>query len=163
MERCLYRALALKGCQSGAIDIGWRPAKTRDPHKRAVRFRTWPNRASAYLSATAITDDTSNEAERFVDAAEKEEMIMSTKSKMPSLVALAIVIATPAFAGQRTQPTKHESSAGELAFSVDPAGAQLNLVRPPTKNNLNGDHKPAVCLDIGISLDLPTRCWGHGL
>jgi hypothetical protein len=99
----------------------------------------------------------------FVDVAEKEEMIMSTKSKMPSLAALAIVIATPAFAGQRTQPTKHESQAGEFAFSVDPAGAQLNLVRRPTNNNLNGDYKPALCLDIGISLDLPTRCWGHGL
>jgi hypothetical protein len=83
---------------------------------------------------------------------------MSTKSKMPSLVALAIVITTPAFARQQTQPTKHGSPAGELAFSVDPAGAQPNLVRLPTKNNLNGK-----CLDIGISLDLPTRCWGHGL
>jgi hypothetical protein len=99
----------------------------------------------------------------FVDVAEKEEMIMSTKSKMPSLVALAIVIAAPAFAGQRTQPTKHEARAGEFAFSVDAAGTQLNLVRKPADNNLNGDYKPALCLDIGISLDLPTRCWGHGL
>jgi hypothetical protein len=99
----------------------------------------------------------------FADVAEKEEMVMSTKSKMPSLVALAIVIATPAFASQRTQPTKHESRAGEFAFSVDPAAAQLNPVRRPTNNNLNGDYKPALCLDIGISLDLPTRCWGHGL
>jgi hypothetical protein len=97
----------------------------------------------------------------FVDVAEKEEMIMSTKSKMPSLAALVIVIATPAFANQRTQPTKHESRADEFAFFVDPAGAQLNLVRRP--NNLNGDYKPVLCLDIGISLDLPTRCWGHGL
>jgi hypothetical protein len=100
----------------------------------------------------------------FFDAAEKEEMTMSTKSKIPSLVALAIVVATPAAAGQLTQPTKHESPAGELAFSVDAAGAQLNLlVRRPMKNNLNGDYKPAVCLDIGISLDLPTRCWGDRL
>jgi hypothetical protein len=74
----------------------------------------------------------------FVDVAQKEEMIMSTRSKMASLVALAIVIATPAFAGQRTQPTKYESRAGEFGFSVDPAGAQLNLVRRPTNNNLNG-------------------------
>jgi hypothetical protein len=81
-----------------------------------------------------------------------------------ALVALAIVVATPAAAGQLTQPTKHESPAGELAFSVDAAGAQLNLlVRRPMKNNLNGDYKPAVCLDIGISLDLPTRCWGDRL
>jgi hypothetical protein len=95
------------------------------PANALCDFARGPNRASAYLSATAITDDTSmNEAERFVDAAEKEEMIMSTKSKMPSLVALAIVIATLAFAGQRTQPTKHESPAGELAFSVDPSGAR---------------------------------------
>jgi hypothetical protein len=84
---------------------------------------------------------------------------MSTKSKLPFLVALAIVT-TPAFARQQTQPTKHESPAGEIASSVDPAGAQLQLVRGPTKNNLNG---LAVCLDIGINLDLPTRCWGHGL
>jgi len=90
-------------------------------------------------------------------------MIMSTKCKMPSLVALAIVIATPAFAGQRTQPNKYESATGELAFPVDPAGALLNLVPRPTKNNLNGDYKPAVCLEIGISLDLPPRCWGDGL
>jgi hypothetical protein len=99
----------------------------------------------------------------FFEVAEKEEMTMSTKSKIPSLVALAIVVATPALAGQLTQPTKHESPAGELAFSVDAAGAQLNLVRRPMKNNLNGDYKPAVCLDIGISLDLPARCWGDRL
>jgi hypothetical protein len=90
-------------------------------------------------------------------------MIMSTKRKMSSLVALAIVIANPAFASQRPQPNKHESATGELAFSVDPTGALLNLVRRPTKNNLNGDYKPAVCLEIGISLHLPTRCWGDGL
>jgi hypothetical protein len=90
-------------------------------------------------------------------------MIMSTKSKIAFLVALAVVITTPAFARQQTQPTKHESPAGELASSVDPAEAQLQLVRGPTKNNLNGNSKPAVCLDIGVNLDLPTRCWGHGL
>jgi hypothetical protein len=90
-------------------------------------------------------------------------MIMSTKSKIPFLLALAIVITTPAFARQQTQPTKHESPAGELASFVDPAGAQLQLVRGPTKNDLNGNPKLAVCLDIGINLDLPTRCWGHGL
>jgi hypothetical protein len=88
---------------------------------------------------------------------------MSTKSKILSLVALAIVIATPAFAGQRTESTKHESRARDFASSVDPAGAQLNLVRRPTNNSLNGDYKPALCLDIGISLDVPTRCWGRGL
>jgi hypothetical protein len=99
----------------------------------------------------------------FLGDAEKEEMTMPTKSKIPSLVALAIVVVTPAVAGQRTQSTKHESPAGELAFSVDAAGAQLNLVRRPMKNKLNGDFKPAVCLDIGISLDLPTGCWGDRL
>jgi hypothetical protein len=104
-----------------------------------------------------------NEAERVFRHRKKGKMTMSTKSKIPSLVALAIVLATPAVAGQRTQPTKHESPAGELAFSVDAAGAQLNLIRRPVKNNLNGDYKPAVCLDIGISLDLPTRCWGDRL
>jgi hypothetical protein len=99
-----------------------------------VRFRTPSNRAYAYLSATAITDDTSmNEAERVFRHRKKGKMTMSTKSKMPSLVALAIVLATPAVAGQQTQPTKHESPAGELAFSVDAAGAQLNLVRRPIK------------------------------
>jgi hypothetical protein len=54
---------------------------------------------------------------------------MSTKSKIPFLVALATVITTPSFARQQTQPTKHESPAGQLASSVDPAGAQLPLVR----------------------------------
>jgi hypothetical protein len=88
---------------------------------------------------------------------------MSTKSKIPFLLALAIVITTPAFARQQTQPTKHESPAGELASFVDPAGARLQLVRGLTKNYLNGNPKLAVCLDIGINLDLPTRCWGHGL
>jgi hypothetical protein len=90
-------------------------------------------------------------------------MIMSTKSKMAFLVVLAIVIPPPAFARQQTQATKHESLANEIAFSVDPARAQLNPVRRPTKNNSNGNFKPAFCLDIGISLDLPTRCWGHEL
>jgi hypothetical protein len=88
---------------------------------------------------------------------------MSTKRKIPFLVALPIVITTHAFAHQQAQPTKHESPVGELASSVDPAGAQLQLVRGSTKNNLNGNYKLAVCLDIGINLDLPTRCWGNGL
>jgi hypothetical protein len=88
---------------------------------------------------------------------------MSTKRKIPFLLALTIVITTHAFAHQQTQPTEHESPVGELASSVDPAGAQLQLVRGPTKNNLNGNYKLAVCLDIGINLDLPTRCWGNGL
>jgi hypothetical protein len=99
----------------------------------------------------------------FFDTAEKEEMTMSPKSKIPSLVALAIVVATTAVAGQRIQPTKHESPAGAPAVPVDAAGAQLSLVLRPIKNNLNGDYKPAICLDIGISLDLPTRCWGDRL
>jgi hypothetical protein len=47
-------AVALKGCQSGTAAIGWRPTKTRDPRKRAVRFRTRSSRAYAYLSTTAI-------------------------------------------------------------------------------------------------------------
>jgi hypothetical protein len=62
------RGVALKGRQSGAwyVDIGGRrPAKTRDLCKRAVRFRRWPNRTPANVSATAITDDASmNEAEK---------------------------------------------------------------------------------------------------
>jgi hypothetical protein len=86
---------------------------------------------------------------------------MSTKSKMTFLV--AILVLPPAFARQQTQATKHQSLASEVASSVDPAGAQLNPVRRPAKNNLDGNFKPVFCLDIGISLDLPTRCWGHDL
>jgi hypothetical protein len=47
---------------------------------------------------------------------------MSPKSKIPTLVALALVVATTAVAGQRIQPTKHESPAGAPAVPVDAAG-----------------------------------------
>jgi hypothetical protein len=90
-------------------------------------------------------------------------MSMSSKSKIALAVALAIVVTTTAFARQQTQPTKRESPASELASSVDLAGAQIQLVRGLAKNNPNGNYKLAVCFDIGINLDLPTRCWGNGL
>ena len=86
---------------------------------------------------------------------------MSTKSQIAALAAVAIVIAAPAFAGQRLKPTR--GFAGAFASSDDPSGTHVNPVQRPANNNLNGVASPAHCLDFGIDLDLPTRCWGHGL
>jgi hypothetical protein len=88
---------------------------------------------------------------------------MSTKCKIAGLAAVAIVIAAPAFAGQRVKPTQHSAFAGAFASSVNPGGAHVDLVQRLANNNLNADYIPAACRDFGISLDLPTRCWGHGL
>jgi hypothetical protein len=88
---------------------------------------------------------------------------MSTKSQIAALAAVAIVIAAPAFAGQRVKPILHSAFAGAFASSVNPGGAHVNLVQRPANNNLNRVSLPAHCLDFGIDLDLPTRCWGHGL
>jgi hypothetical protein len=82
---------------------------------------------------------------------------------MASPAALAIVIAAPAFAAQRGKPTQQSAFAGAFASSVNPGGTHLNLVQRPANHNLNANHKPALCLDFDISLDLPTGCWGHGL
>jgi hypothetical protein len=90
-------------------------------------------------------------------------MIMSTKSQIAALAAVAIVIGAPAFAGQRLKPTLHSAFAGAFASSVNPGGAHVNPVQGPANNKLNGVSLPARCLDFGIDLDLPTRCWGHGL
>jgi hypothetical protein len=99
----------------------------------------------------------------FLGLAEKREMIMSTKCKLAGLVALAIVIAAPAFAGQRVKPTQHSAFAGAFASSVNPGGAHVDPVQRPANNNLKAAYIPAPCPDFGISLDLPTRCWGRGL
>jgi hypothetical protein len=90
-------------------------------------------------------------------------MIMSTKSQIATLAAVAIVIAAPAFAGQRVKPTPHSAFAGALASSVNPGEAHVNPVQRRANNNLNPASLPAHCLHFGIDLDVPIRCWGHGL
>jgi hypothetical protein len=99
----------------------------------------------------------------FLGVAEKGEMIMPTKSKIAALTAVAIVIAAPAFAGQRVKPTQHSAFDGAFASSANPGGAHVDPVQRPANNNLKADYIPARCPDFGISLDLPTRCWGRGL
>jgi hypothetical protein len=88
---------------------------------------------------------------------------MSTKSQIAALAAVAIVIAAPAFASQRVKPTLHSAFAGAFASSVNPGGGHVNPVQRPPNNNRNGVSLPGHCLVFGIDLDLPTRCWGHGL
>ena len=88
---------------------------------------------------------------------------MFTTSQIAALAAAAIVIAAPAFAGQRAKPTLHRAVAGAFASSVNPGGAYVNPVQRSANNNLNPDSVPAPCLDFGIDLDVPTRCWGHSL
>ena len=88
---------------------------------------------------------------------------MSTKCKIVGLVALAIVIAAPAFAGERVKPTHRGAFGGAFASSANPGGAHAKRVQRPANNDLNADYKPAPCPGFGISLDLPTRCWGRGL
>jgi hypothetical protein len=88
---------------------------------------------------------------------------MFTTSQIAALAAVAIVIAAPAFAGQRAKPTLHRAVAGAFASSVNPGGAYVNPVQRRANNNLNPDSVPAPCLDFGIDLDVPTRCWGHSL
>jgi hypothetical protein len=86
---------------------------------------------------------------------------MSTK--IAALAAVAIVIAAPALASQRVKPTVHSAFAGAFASSVNPGGADVNPVQRPANNSRNGVSLPAPCANFGINLDLPTRCWGHGL
>jgi hypothetical protein len=88
---------------------------------------------------------------------------MSTKSRIAALAAVAIVIAAPAVASQRVKPTVHSAFAGAFASSVNPGGVDVNSVQRLANNNRNGVSLPAPCPDFGINLDLPTRCWGHGL
>lgn len=83
---------------------------------------------------------------------------MPTK-RIVVLAALVTVIVAPVFAGQRLKPAPHGAFAGAFASSVNPGKAH----QQPANNNLNVDYMPTPCLDFGISLDLPTRCWGHGL
>jgi hypothetical protein len=64
---------------------------------------------------------------------------MSTKCKIAGLAALAIVIAAPAFAGQRVKPTQHTAFAGAFASAVNPSGAHVNPIQRPANNNLNPD------------------------
>ena len=64
---------------------------------------------------------------------------MSTKSKIAVLVALATVIAAPAFAGQRVNSAQHSAPAGAYAPSVSHAGARVSPVQPRVNNNLNPD------------------------
>jgi hypothetical protein len=88
---------------------------------------------------------------------------MPQKKEIAGLAAVAIVMAAPAFAGQRVKPTQHSAFAGAFASSVNPGGAHVDPVQRPANNNLNADYIPSPCRDFGISLDLPTRCWGRGL
>jgi hypothetical protein len=86
-----------------------------------VRFRTPPILAAVYVSAMAIADDASmNGPIEFLGIEEKGEMIMSTKSKIAALAAVAIVIAAPAFAGRRVERTQHSAFGGVFVSSVDP-------------------------------------------
>jgi hypothetical protein len=66
-------------------------------------------------------------------------MVMSTKFKIAGLAAVAIVIAAPAFAGQRVKPTHHSAFAGAFASAVNPRGAHVNLIQRPANKNLNPD------------------------
>jgi hypothetical protein len=62
---------------------------------------------------------------------------MSTTSQIAALAAVAIVLAAPAFAGQRVKPTLHSAFAGAFASSVNPGGAHVNPVQRRANNNLN--------------------------
>lgn len=64
---------------------------------------------------------------------------MSTKCKIAGLAALAIVIAVPAFAGQRVKPTQHNAFAGAFASAVNPTAEHVNPIQRPANNNLNPD------------------------
>jgi hypothetical protein len=66
-------------------------------------------------------------------------MVMSTKFKIAGLAVMAIVIAAPAFAGQRVKPTQHSAFAGAFASAVNPTGARVNPIQRPANNNLNPD------------------------
>jgi hypothetical protein len=88
---------------------------------------------------------------------------MPTRTTIVVLAALITVVFAPAFAGQGLKPAPHGAFAGAFASSVNPGKAHVNPVQQPANNNLNADYMPTPCLDFGISLDLPTRCWGHGL
>jgi hypothetical protein len=88
---------------------------------------------------------------------------MSTTSPIAALAAVAIVIAAPAFADQRAKPTPHRAVAGAFASSVNTEGAHVNPVQRRANNNLNPVSLLRPCLDFGIDLDAPTRCWGRSL
>jgi hypothetical protein len=79
-----------------------------------------------------------NGSSDFSTSQKREEMIMSTKSQIAALAAVAIVIAAPAFAGQRVKPTQHSAFAGAFGSSVNPVSAHVTPVQP-TNNNLNPD------------------------
>jgi hypothetical protein len=93
----------------------------------------------------------------------KGEMTMSTMIQIAALAAVAIVIAAPAVAGQRTKPNVHSGFAGAFASSIDPVGADVSPVQRAANNKLNGVSLSARCPYLGIDLDLPSRCWGHRL
>jgi hypothetical protein len=86
---------------------------------------------------------------------------MSTKIQIAALAVAAIVIAAPAVAGQRIKSTLRSGFAG--AFASSTVGAHANPVQRAANNKLNAVSLPARCPGLGIDLDLPTRCWGHGL
>ena len=88
---------------------------------------------------------------------------MSKMSQIAALAAVAIVIAARAFASQRVKPTLHSAFAGAFASSVNFRAADVKPVQRAASNNRNGVSLPAACPDVGINLDLPTRCWGRGL
>jgi hypothetical protein len=64
---------------------------------------------------------------------------MSTKFKIAGLAAAAIVIAAPAFAGQRVKPTQRSAFAGAFASAVNPTRAHVKLIQRPANSNLNPD------------------------
>jgi hypothetical protein len=80
-----------------------------------------------------------NGSSDFSTPQKKEKMIMSAKCKLACLAALAIVIAAPAFAGQRVKPTQHSAFAGAFGSSVNPVSAHVTPVQRPANNNLNPD------------------------
>jgi hypothetical protein len=88
---------------------------------------------------------------------------MFKMSQIAALAAVAIVIAAPAFASQRVKPSVHSAFAGAFASSVNFRGPDVKAVQRAASNNRSGISLPAACPDVGINLDLPTRCWGRGL
>jgi hypothetical protein len=106
-----------------------------------------------------VLDGIAGESKR---RSEKREIIMSTTIQIAALATAAIVIAAPAVAGQRIKFTLHSGLAGAFASSIDPVGAHVNAVQRAANNKLNAVSLPR-CPGFGIDLDLPSRCWDHGL